>query len=355
MPCSGSDHAIIDIEAVRDILSTLQKWHQEGRTFAVARVLSTWGSAPRGAGSTMLISDITEVVGSVSGGCIEGSVIEAAHEVLATGRSRVLTFGVDDEKAWSVGLSCGGRIRVRVDPWSGFVNSGCSGELFSAGPFVLVTSQNTEEAGHLLMRADGSTLGTGIAPTEELASLASTALSERRSQEVEIGGVGMFLHAFPRPRRLVIIGGADITVQLLALAKPLAFETIVVDPRAVFTSRERFVVVPDHIHTAWPQEVLQSLTLDERTYVVLLTHDPKIDDPALHMLLREPVAYIGALGGRRTQEKRNVRLLEAGFTVEEVRRIHGPVGIDIGADSPAEIAVSILAQIIAVKNGVGFA
>lgn len=335
---------------MNSILSTLLAWHEDNYVFAIARVLSTWGSAPRRAGAIMLIRNDTEVVGSVSGGCIESSVIEAAVSVMESGTPEILEFGVDNERAWSVGLSCGGRVRVLVEPWSDLVASGLVEALSAEAPFVFVSTLAQDSGSHAIIFADGSVFGSLTGDREEVIAAALEALKARESREQETTNQRLFLHVFPSRQRLVLIGGADITVRLVALARDLDFEIIVVDPRAVFTSVDRFNVPPDRVEKKWPQDVLPHLTLDEDTFVVLLTHDPKIDDPALHIVLNHPVAYIGALGGRRTQEKRNMRLQEAGFGEEQINRIHGPVGIDIGAASPVEIALSILAEIVGVKN-----
>ncbi len=343
---------------VRDILPILLNWHEENKIFAVARVLSTWGSAPRRRGATMLISQDMEVVGSVSGGCIEGSVIESALSVLESGVPQVLQYGVDDERAWSVGLSCGGHVRILVETWSSFEGSGFVEMLQADAPFVLASMMGSDKSSHNVIYRDESVLEEVMAEMEgqrrgdgkTVREAALAAIQERESRELELSDRNIFLHVFPALQRLVIIGGADITARLLALAKEMDFETIVIDPRDVFTSSDRFDVLPDHLVAKWPQDILPSLTLDEDTYAVLLTHDPKIDDPALHVLLERPVAYIGALGGKRTQEKRNNRLLDKGFSQDQIDRIHGPIGVDIGAASPKEIALSIMAEIVAVRN-----
>jgi len=335
---------------VRDIVPTLLKWHKENRIFAVARVLSTWGSAPRRPGAGMLISQDMDVVGSVSGGCIEGSVIEAASLVLQSGLPQRLEYGVDDERAWSVGLSCGGHVHILVETWTSFEGSGFVEALEADAPFVLASRVGVHASTHNVVYADGSMAGEEPAIVDAVSDAALAALLERESRETNVDNERIFLHAFPARQKLVIVGGADITVKLLAFAKAMDFETVVVDPREVFTSSDRFDVNPDHFYIEWPQDILPRLVLDEHTYAVLLTHDPKIDDPALHVLLKRPVAYIGALGGKRTQEKRNERLLLAGFSEDQIERIHGPVGIDIGAASPTEIALSIIAEIIAEKN-----
>ncbi|MCH8245193.1 MAG: XdhC family protein [Bacteroidetes bacterium] len=335
---------------MRDLLSTILNWKKEDKSFAIARVVSTWRSAPRHPGASMLVSEGLDVVGSVSGGCIEGSVIEAAAEVLRNGGSRLLDFGVDDETAWSVGLSCGGQVQVLVEPWTHLENEladeSLIGLLKSNEPFVLATTLTNEPNQHILVREREGHSGL----EKDVLQGALKALSRRESVVVESGNARTFFHVFPSKARLLLVGGADITVKLLNLASSLEFETVVIDPRAVFADVARFETQPDHLINKWPQEVMDDLELDENTFAVLLTHDPKIDDPAIHSLLKSPVAYIGALGGSRTQDKRKERLRNAGFSEAQLERIHGPVGLDIGAMSPSEIALSVIAEIVAVKN-----
>ncbi|HIG16975.1 MAG TPA: xanthine dehydrogenase [Candidatus Handelsmanbacteria bacterium] len=174
-----------------------------------------------------------------------------------------------------------------------------------------------------------------------------------RSEVVTIADESVFVHVFPCKDRLLIVGASHISIPLVRLAKVLSLETVVVDPREVFARRERFPEPPDQLERVWPAKFFESWTIDEGTYAVLLTHDPKIDDEALHHLLRSPAAYIGALGGRRSQQSRATRMREAGFTDDEVARIHGPVGLDIGAESPEEIALSILAEVVAIRRNAG--
>jgi len=337
-----------------DILPTLKIWVQEDKPFALARVISTWGSAPRRVGATMLISHDSEIAGSVSGGCIEGSVIEAAVEAISSGSSRLLEYGVSDETAWSVGLSCGGSVRVFVTPWDVLTASVDGPKLLrsveSGRPGVLVSLLRDGADRHTLISADP--VSRTIPDTDDILphERIEAALRARNSELVRKVDSEWFLHVLaPRPR-LLIVGASDIAVRLVALAARLNFETVVVDPRAVFTQTDRFDPAPDRLVCDWPQEVIEQETLDEDTFAVLLTHDPKIDDPALHVLLKSPVAYVGALGGARTQKKRRERLRDSGFSTEAVGRIHGPVGLDIDAATPAEIALSILAEVVAVKN-----
>ena len=328
---------------MKDLLPALRRWQGANTAFALARVVSTWGSAPRRPGSWMAINANGEIAGSVSGGCVEGAVREEALHVLAGGPSCLLDFGIDNESAWTVGLSCGGQLQVLIQPFPESIGDELLRTIEDGGAITWHTA--------LQDGVTTDTLERGPGPSSEPASRSAPVM------HAALGAGHKITQHISRPATILIIGGADIAVHLVQLAHQLGFETILIDPRAVFTDMERFPVPPTQIHTAWPQEVLPSLALDTRTFAVLLTHDPKIDDPALSLLFDSEVAYIGALGGRNTQEKRRKRLLDQGHNQSDVDRIHGPVGLKIGAATPAEIAVSILGQIISVRNqhGLGFA
>lgn len=310
---------------MRDVLHA---WHRDGHAFATALVIQTWGSSPRPVGALMGIREDGVVVGSVSGGCVESAVIQAALEALADGQPRLLDFGsLTDEQVWEVGLSCGGQIRVWVDPrpttrrgW-GLVE-----------PQVIITKLAT---GDQWVWPDD-----GVPP--EQAAIADMRTTQERD--------GWFYQVVSAPDRLLIIGAVHIAVPLVRFAKSLEFEVIVVDPRSSLASSERFPDPPDQMLVGWPDDVLPSLALDASTYAVVLTHDPKIDDAALVHLLRSPVAYVGALGSRMTQAKRRGYLAEQGFSEAEMDRIHGPVGLDIGARTPEEIALAIMAEIVQIRR-----
>ena len=344
---------------MRDIWQDVTEWTDAGKPFAVARVVQTWRSAPRSAGAGMLVDEAMRVSGSVSGGCIEGAVIEEALEVLQSGTPRKLTYGVEDELALSVGLSCGGQVSVFVEPhWAFAEDSGTQAVwkglqqcLRDNEPAVLLTRMSGQGPRHLLVRPENSTAGDWGMAQEEAERLAREAYDQREPEVVELAGGEVFVQVFPRRDQLLIIGAGHITIPLVQYAAALDFETVVVDPRKVFASTERFPVAPDHLIPEWPQEALARRSLNEDTYAILLTHDPKIDDPALHLLLKSPVRYIGALGSRRTHAKRCGRLREAGFDEAAISRIKGPAGLDIGAESPAEMALSMIAEAIAAKRG----
>ena len=349
---------------MRDIWEELKQWEGGGEPFALARVVATWGSAPRAVGSAMLVGADRRVTGSVSGGCIEGAVIEEAARVLETGSPKQLTYGVDDETAWSVGLSCGGQVSVLVERHLAFSDDAGTQSAWEAlrtriaesEPAVLLTRLRSPstvaepyDSPHLLVSLDGAVAGDWGAANELAIVAAHRAYEARLSEVVQIEGEDVFVQVFPRRDQLIIIGAGHITIPLVQFAHQLELDTVVIDPRDVFARQERFPVPPTKLLAAWPRDVLRDSKLDEETYAVLLTHDPKIDDQALHFFLKAPVAYIGALGGRNSHAKRCERLRGAGFDEDAISRIKGPVGLDIGADTPAEIALSIAAEVVAVK------
>ena len=347
---------------MRDIWGDIINWEGSGQPFALARVIQTWGSSPRRVGAAMIVGPEMAVAGSVSGGCIEGAVITEAQAVLAGGPPRKLHYGVSDETAWSVGLTCGGQVSVFVEQHLGQAGGGSPkvwaalrARLEANLPAVLLTRLASCEQQHVLIDPQAASIVAGdwAAATDGALAAAATAFSTRESEVVTVAGEPVFVHLFPCKDRLLVVGASHISIPLVRLAKVLGLETVVVDPRAVFARSERFPEPPDRLESVWPAKFFETWTVDESTYAVLLTHDPKIDDEALHHLLRSPAAYIGALGGRRSQASRVSRLAEAGFTDAEINRIHGPVGLDIGAESPEEIALSILAEVVAIRHGAG--
>ncbi len=341
---------------MKELLATINDWTTENKPFAIATVIKTWGSSPRPVGSTLLISEEMEMSGSVSGGCVEGAVVKAALPLIATDEGRQLDFGVTDEEAWEVGLSCGGKLQVYAEKFLAFderpaeqaVWKRLQANLNNNEPCVLMTRLQAGESQHLLIMPDRSALGQQL-PAFLIAE-GIRVYQERKNQIVENEGVQYFAQVFPRRSQLLIIGAAHITVDLVTLGKMYGFETVVIDPRGIFTNKTQFATAPDHIFEKYPTEVLPDYTLDAYTYAVVLSHDPKIDDNALHILLKSEVGYIGALGSRKTQAKRVARLEAAGFSEAEIGRIHSPVGISIKAKTPKEIALSIMGELIMVQN-----
>jgi xanthine dehydrogenase accessory factor len=306
-----------------DIPKTALEWHRAGKGAALATVVETWGSAPRRVGSQLAISGEAEIEGSVSGGCVEGAVVAEALDAIEEGRSVMLEYGVSDGDAFAVGLACGGTIRVLVEPVGSVMPEDLLADLVLAREARVPVAYVTGPGGRRLER-DGQ----------------EGRFRMDRSGFEEDGETFVAIHN--PPLRLIIVGAVHIAQALVPMARIAGYDPILIDPRESFASEARFpgeTVLHD-----WPDEGLRALGLDLRTALVLLTHDPKLDDPALIEALRSDVFYIGALGSTRTHAKRVERLTEAGFTEAEIGRIHGPIGLDIGAAGPSEIAVSVLAE-----------
>jgi xanthine dehydrogenase accessory factor len=313
-------------------------WIDAGKPAALATVVQTWGSAPRPVGSQLAVSGDAEIMGSVSGGCVEGAVVAEALEALEDGRPRVLSFGVADEEAFAVGLACGGEIRVLVEPVG--VGAGPSVQLIrdlvaaraARRPAAYVV--DIESWDRLLMDgAAGTPLGQAV----------RDAFAADRSGFATLDEGEWFLGVHNPPLRMAVVGAVHIAQPLMRMARELGYDATLIDPRDAFAADARFP--GETILRDWPDAALKAQGLDARTAVVTLTHDPKLDDPAIRVALASEVFYLGCLGSPRTHAKRVARLREAGFDDAAIARIHAPVGLDIGAKSPAEIAVAILAQV----------
>ncbi|MBN2905616.1 MAG: XdhC family protein [Rhodobacteraceae bacterium] len=309
------------------------EWHRAGEGAVLATVVDTWGSAPRGVGSQLAVSGAGGMAGSVSGGCVEGAVITEALEALADGRPRLLEFGVSEEDAFAVGLACGGRIRVLVEPVGAALPGALLADLVAARadrhPMAYVV--NLETWARRLAGPDDPALGAEIA-------------ARMRTDKSGLAG-DCFIGIHNTPLCIVIVGAVHIAQPLVQMARLAGFAPTLIDPRPAFAAATRFpgeVIVDD-----WPDTALADHGLDARTAVVTLTHDPKLDDPAILAALDSDVFYLGCLGSARTHAGRVARLAAAGVAPEQIARIHAPVGLSIGAKTPAEIAVAILAEVIA--------
>ena len=340
---------------MKELIPQIRKWVSEKKPFAIARVIQTWGSSPRPVGSALLVSADMEMAGSVSGGCVEGAVVKEAKGVIESQGGKRLIYGVSDDEAWSVGLTCGGKLQVylqsypmersQAEVWATLL------DLLSANAScILVTALRDGENKNTLISKEGKVIGAPLPPTVE--KQAMSALLNRGQASIEVDQTQYFIQVFPRRSQLLIIGAAHITADLVQLAHFHDFETIVIDPRGAFARNTHFTVSPDRVIEKYPSEVLPEFDLDAYTYAVILSHDPKIDDDALAILLRSGVAYIGALGSKKTHEKRIERLTQAGLSDKEIKRIEAPIGMDIGAQGAREIALSIMGSIIRVKNRV---
>ena len=313
-------------------------WLDDGRECALATVIGTWGSSPRPVGSQMLVDRDGNFEGSVSGGCVEGAVVTAAREALSAGAGRVLEFGVSDNDAWEVGLACGGTIRIFVAPCPERpVLRDLAQAYAQKQPAVLVTS--------LADNSQRLAIDTLEPFTGELRDACEQALRMDKSRYVENGDERLFIKVYSLPLRLLIVGAVHIAKTLISIAAAAGYDVVLIDPRRAFASSERF---PDaEVTHEWPQVALPRLQPDRRTAVVTLSHDSKIDEPALQHALASDAFYVGALGSRRTHAARCQRLRDNGISEDDIARIHAPVGLDIGAATPVEIAVAIIAEITA--------
>lgn len=335
---------------MKDVGGDIEAWTREGSAFALATVVQTWGSAPRVAGSKMAIAADGRIAGSVSGGCVEAAVIEAAQKTLRDGVPQLLHFGVADETAWAVGLACGGTIDVFVEK----AGPGLIEEVRSLAQGDLAGVRATVVAGpllgkHWLLRGDGVAQGS-LDDTQGVRAAAEAALADGKSARATLGDSQVFLDVVRPAPTLVVVGGVHIAIALTRIAQALGYRTIVVDPRPAFASEARFPHA-DRVVSDWPDEALGRIGLTAETAVAVLTHDPKLDDPALRAALPSPAFYVGALGSKATNAKRRQRLLEGGLSEEHLGRLHAPIGLDLGGRSPEEIALSVMAQLVAVRNG----
>lgn len=340
---------------MRGLLAEYDALARSGRV-GRAVVIQVWGSAPRPEGASLLGSEDGRIAGSVSGGCVETAAAEEIQAAIGRGTPKRVGWGVTHERAWEMGLSCGGQIEVFVEPE-------VRAEVLLAarrdsGSVVATVIGGAAPLGSgLLVDEDGTRRRLGELPEtleEKIAGAALSALPGLSSKVITIeaagGGVELFLEVFPRRPTLLVFGGVHIAMALTRMAKPLGFRTVVADGREAFLTRERFPDV-DELILGWPEEVFQRVGLDAATCVCLLTHDPKFDEPAIQLALRSPACYVGAIGSRKTQKLRREQLAAAGFGEQDIARLKGPIGLDLGGRTPEEIALAILAEITAVRYG----
>ncbi|MFE5028593.1 XdhC family protein [Streptomyces sp. NPDC056656] len=352
-----------------DIADELNRWAGQGRDFAVATVVSVGGSAPRPPGAALAVDSEGTVIGSVSGGCVEAAVYELCVQVLQDGVSVLERFGYSDEDAFAVGLTCGGVIEVLVTPvradapdrpvFAAALAAAARGETAALarvahGPAEL-------RGGALLVRADGSYEGGldgGSGLERTVAAEARALLAAGRTGTFDLSADGshcdadltLFVESSVPPPRMIVFGAVDFAAALVRAGKFLGYHVTLCDARPVFATRARFPEADD-IVVDWPDRYLRRTTTDERTVLCVLTHDAKFDIPLLEIALRLPVAFVGAMGSRRTHEDRDRRLREVGLSDEELSRLHSPIGLDLGARTPEETALSIAAEIIASRQG----
>ncbi len=334
------------------VLDTVNKWLSEDAPIIAATVTRTWGSGPRREGAVMAFREDLSLIGSVSGGCIENAVIEEGLLALREDRGRWLKYGVSDDTAWDVGLSCGGRINVYVEGLDRTWWRQLSQYITDNQSVTTVQVLNGELQAERAIFDPNNDLAYKTSKVSKAiqADWAEIVSGTQSSTELTWNGMPLFVNVFTGQPHLIIIGGVHIAMPLQKMARTLGFRVSLVDPRTAFASNERFPEVDTILHS-YPNKALAQLGLNTSTYVTVLTHDPKIDDQALIAAIPSPSPYIGVLSGKKTHQKRTKRLLEAGLSQEQIDRIYTPIGLDIGAKNPEEIALAIMAEIIAVRNG----
>jgi xanthine dehydrogenase accessory factor len=307
---------------MREIGPELREWDAAGESIALCTVVETWGSSPRPLGSKMAVTASGKMAGSVSNGCIEGAVFEEAQQVLRSGVPKLCAFGVADDLAFEVGLACGGHIEVFVQP---------------------LQDAHREALAALAEEVEGSLRTDLVGGRTEFRRGRAEARDPRREGDT-------FSEPVLTPAQMVIVGAIHIAIPLHRLAKVLGYRVTVIDARSQFATRERFPEA-DEVTVAWPDEGLRKLRLDGSTALVILTHDPKFDLPALRAALASDAGYVGAIGSRKTNANRFEKLREEGFTDAQIARVHGPIGLDLGGRSAEETALAILAEVVASGHG----
>ncbi|MBK7894065.1 MAG: XdhC family protein [Anaerolineaceae bacterium] len=338
---------------MKEVIDDINRWQAENQSIALATVVQTWGSAPRKVGAKMALTPDGRISGSVSGGCVEGAVVEEGAQALQANRPKLLHFGVADETAWDVGLACGGTIEVFVEQLdtavTQFIHSLIQNDRAGAAITVIRGPEGLLGRKLAVSRAGErlGTLGEAALDAQAIAAEAKAVHPQRvqLTDEIEV-----FIDTVRPAPTLLMVGGVHIAIALTSYAKTLGYRTLVIDPRRAFGSDERFPHV-DQLIQAWPDKAFTEVKITPETAVALLTHDPKIDDPALKIILKAQPFYIGALGSKKTHAKRVERLRGYGFGDDEIGRIHGPIGLNIGAQTPEEIALSIMAEIVQARSG----
>jgi xanthine dehydrogenase accessory factor len=356
---------------VKELVETLAAWRADGAEVGRAVVVRTFGSAPRPEGAVLLATADGRIAGSVSGGCVEGAAAEEIQLARKSGRSRVVRYGISDEQAWDVGLACGGLIDVLIQPMVGEIVESAARAAAAAGAThgrAVVTPLPVDSPGaqpgphprgegepparEMVVWEDGRLEGSLANPESnaELVRLSLECLARGTSRTVVLGGRALFIEAFPPQPRLVIIGAAQIAIPLVSIARALGFETIVADVRSAFATRERFPDV-DRLIVGWPDEVADAIGMGPGDSVVVLSHDVKMDEPAIVTALARGCRYVGAIGSRKRQVARRERLISEGARSEDLDRLRSPIGLDLGGRSPEETALAIMAEIVAARYG----
>jgi xanthine dehydrogenase accessory factor len=333
---------------MRDIVDGLAAWRSAGHAFALATVVRTWHSAPRQPGAAMAVNDRGEALGSVSGGCVEAAVYAAAEEVLRTGKAQTQTYGVSDDEAFEVGLTCGGTIEVLIQPDSALTDiDQVIAAILEGRPVATASVENAQ----LVVWPFTSRGSLGDYEVDHSAAAqAAGMLAAGTTGTISACDVPVFVQSYATPPRMIVFGAIDFAGAVARIGRFLGYRVTVCDARGVFATRKRFPDA-DELVVEWPHRYLANTPVDERTVLCVLTHDPKFDIPLLEVALRTPARYIGVMGSRRTHEVRLDRLREAGVTADALARLSAPIGLDLGARTPEETAVAVAAEIIARSSG----
>ena len=348
---------------MKEVLGDIERWRGAGKRVAVARVVGVDGSGPRLPGAAMAVSSDGEVAGSVSGGCVEGAVLTEALAVLESGSPKLVTYGIADDEAFAVGLTCGGTIHVFVEPLNEELHEVLRSALVVEEPVAMATTIEGPTPGSSLLVRPGAaavgSLGDGdldrVVGRDALAELAAGITAMRHyglHGEARMQDVAIFIESFAPPPQMIVFGAVDFTAALVKVAKVLGYRVTVCDARAVFATHQRFPEA-DEVVVDWPDRFLAKVgpDLGPRDAVCVLTHDHKFDVPAITSALETDVGYLGAMGSRRTHADRVQRLRDAGVDEAGLSRLMAPVGLDIGARTPEETAISICAEIISARTG----
>ena len=339
---------------MQEIWPQLKHWVESGTRFATATVVEASRPSPRGIGSVLAVrSDGNAFIGSVSAGCVESEVIEAAKACMEDGETRWLTFGPENGYPWEIALSCGGRITVRVERFAGLGDESLTVALARALNNRERALLLSYEGKHCLVLDDGTAItAKGGLPIELIEKAQGHFRLGEPTIEIDWDGSKALLRVLDRPLRLFVVGAAHIAIHLVGFARTLGYETLVIDPREAYARQDRFPKPPHQLLAQWPEEALDGYRIVASDAVAAMTHDPKIDDQALEIFLRSEAGYIGALGSRKSHAARLRRLGRLGFDDATLSRIHAPIGLDINSETPAEIGLSVMSEIIKCRNAV---
>jgi xanthine dehydrogenase accessory factor len=349
---------------VKELLDDIVRWRAAGKQVALARVVATDGSGPRDPGAAMAVNEDSEVIGSVSGGCVEGAVLTEGLKVIERGIPKFVTYGIADDDAFAVGLTCGGTIHIFIDDFNDDIDAAITEALQTGEPAALATIIKGPGAGaKLLVRPDKESIGSlgnaeldRVAERDALGELEAGRTGTRHygvhGEARREEGVEVFIESFALPPKMIIFGAIDFTAALARLGRVLGYHVTVCDARPVFATRKRFPMANEVINE-WPDRYLEVVgkELGPRDAVCVLTHDPKFDVPAIMSAVETKAGYIGVMGSRRTHDKRNERLKEAGLDDDGFARLWSPIGLDLGGRTPEETAVSICSEFFARRTG----